>query len=139
MERAMNPDDQNRKRLKKAKDEILAVFKKYDCAGYVVMHRPGWTEVFWDIKPSYSILRGDLPSVRIRSKLLEDFGGDVEKQKFNNEQTCQMIHGLAGHMGFNAMTFLELDNVLTVKLNPEHVYVDSGFIPDPAPIDDDVH
>jgi|SRR5215510_5693282 len=131
-----DPNDPNRRRLKKAKEEILAVLKKYDCAGYVVLHRPNWNEVFWDIKPSYSILLGEFPTIRIRSKLQEDHGGDKDKQRFAQEQTCQMIHGMAKLMGNHAMMFLELNAVLTAKFKPEHS--EDDYIPDPPPLDKDV-
>lgn len=115
-----DPNDPNRRRLKKARDEILSILKKYDCAGFIVLHRPGWTEQLWDYKPSYSILRGDFPYVHIQSRLKEDFQGDAGKKREHDAWTAEMIHGIATTAAGHAMPLLDLATLLDEKLGAEH-------------------
>jgi hypothetical protein len=128
--------DPMQRKLKAARAEIEAVLKKHDIAGYVTLAAPGWGEVFWNIWPSYSILVGDFPAIRIKSKLA-DYGGDAGKQRAAQENTAQMVHHLATSMGGNAMAFLELADVLNARLGAEHV--DKGFIPGPSKANPGTH
>jgi hypothetical protein len=121
--------DPVQKKLKTARAEIEAVLKRHDVAGFVTLHAPGWAEEFWNIWPSYSILIGDFPAIRIKSKAA-DYGGDTAKQRADQANTAQMIHSLAVAMGGCGMQFLELANDLNAKLGAEHV--DKGFFPDPS-------
>lgn len=105
--------------LKKARAEIEEILRKYDVAAHVVMHRPGWIERFWQIWPSYSILRGDFPAIRIRSKLA-DYSGDAEKQKLDQAHTAGMVSGLAMSMGQDAMQFIDLAAILDKTLGATH-------------------
>jgi len=129
--------DKAQKKLKKAREEIEAVLKKHNIAGFVSLHAaPGWGEVFWDIWPSYSILSGDFPTISLKSKLAS-YGGNAELQRRDQEQTAQMVHHLATSMGQCAMQFLELSQVLDVKLGAEHS--DKGFFPDASKSNPDLH
>lgn len=121
--------DPMQRKLKKAREEIEAVLKKHDIAGFVTLHAPGWGETFWNIWPSYSILIGDFPEIRIKSKAAE-YGGDTAKQREHQEHTAGMAHALATSMGGCGMQFLELASVLNERLGAEHV--DKGFFPDPS-------
>jgi hypothetical protein len=115
-------------KLKAARAEIEAVFKKYDIAGFVALHAPDRGEVFWNIWPSYSILRGDFPTIRIKS-LVENYKGDTDRQQYDQAQTAQMINTLGINMGQASMQFLELSSVLDAKLGTTHT--DEGFEPTP--------
>ncbi|HSV48402.1 MAG TPA: hypothetical protein VLJ58_21615 [Ramlibacter sp.] len=128
--------DRTQKKLKKARAEIEAVLKKHNIAGFVSLHAPGWGEVFWNIWPSYSVLVGDFPSIRIKSKAA-DYGGDTARQRADQANTAQMVHELATATGGCAMQFLELADILNQKLGAEHV--DKGFIPDPSKMNPGVH
>jgi hypothetical protein len=128
--------DPAQKKLKKARAEIEAVLKRHDIAGFVTLHAPGWGEDFWNIWPSYSILIGDFPAIRIKSKAT-DYGGDTVKQRADQANTAQMVHHIATSMGGCAMQFLELANVLNARLGAEHV--DKGFTPDPSKLNPGTH
>lgn len=123
-------------KLKDARAEIEAVLKKHDIAGFVSLHAPGWGEVFWSIWPSYSILVGDLPAIRIKSKLA-DYGGDVDKQLADQAATAGMAHHLGMSLSQCGMQFLDLSTVLVKKLGVEHV--DQGFEPQPSKMNPGVH
>jgi hypothetical protein len=125
----MSTSNANQKKLKAARAEIEAVLKRHDIAGFVTLHAPGWGETFWNIWPSHSILAGDFPAIRIKSKLA-DHGGDSAKQRESQAQTAQMIHSIATSMGGCAMQFLDLADILNSKLGAEHV--DKAFMPDPS-------
>jgi hypothetical protein len=128
--------DHVQKKLKVARAEIEAVLKKHDIGGFVTLAAPGWGEVFWNIWPSFSILVGDFPAIRIKSKAA-DYGGDTAKQAQHQAHTAQMIHHLATSMGGCGMQFLELAEVLNEKLGAEHT--DKGFIPDPSKSNPGMH
>jgi hypothetical protein len=130
------PMDPSLKKLKDARAEIEAVLKRHDIAGFVSLHAPDWNEVFWNIWPSYSILVGDFPAIRIKSKLA-DYGGNVNKQREHQEQTAQMVHTLATSMGGCGMQFLELANVLNEKFGAAHE--EKGFVPDPSKFNPGTH
>ncbi len=134
------PMDPGQKRLKDARAEIEAVLKRHDIAGFVTLAGPGsnaaWGEVFWNIWPSRSILVGDFPEIRVKSKLA-DYGGDVAKQRADQELTAGMIRHLAVSMGGCGMQFLELSQVLDQKLGAVHE--DKGFFPEPSKSNPGVH
>jgi hypothetical protein len=120
--------DHMQKKLKQARAEIEAVLKKHDIAGFVSLHAPDWGEDFWNIWPSYSILIGDFPAIRIKSKAADY--PSLYKQRADQQHTAQMIHSIATSMGGCAMQFLDLANLLNTKLGAEHS--DNGFMPDPS-------
>jgi hypothetical protein len=130
------PVDPNHAKLKAARSEIEAVLKRHDIAGFVALHSPGWGETFWNIWPSYSILIGDFPAIRIKSKLA-DYGGDAARQITDQAQTAEMVHSIADATCNCGLQFAALDEVLTDKLGVEHV--DKGFIPDPSKFNPGVH
>ena len=117
--------------LKAARAKIEAILKEHDIAGFVSLHGPDMGEVFWNIWPSYSILKGDFPAIRIVSS------GDEAKQLDDQAQTAQMIHHLATTMGGCAMQFIELAEVLDATFEAKHT--DEGFIPEPSKSNPDLH
>ncbi|MDO8778886.1 MAG: hypothetical protein Q7K57_61240 [Burkholderiaceae bacterium] len=123
-------------KLKDARAEIEAVFKKHDIAGFVSLHAPGWGEVFWSMWPSYSILVGDFPSIRIKSKLA-DYGGDVAKQVADQEATANMAHHLGMSLSQFGMQFLDISTALVHQLGAEHV--EQSFEPEPSKMNPGVH
>jgi hypothetical protein len=128
--------DPTQAKLKAARAEIEAVLKKHDIAGYVSLHAPGWGEVFWNIWPSYSILVGDLPEVRMKSKA-SDYLGDTVKQREHQKHTANMVHHLATSMAGCGMQFLRLSDAVNTMLGAEHV--ENGFYPDPSKSNPGVH
>ncbi|MGE4244043.1 hypothetical protein [Ramlibacter sp.] len=124
------------KKLKDARAEIEAVLKKHDVAGFVTLHAPGWGETFWNIWPSYSILIGDLPAVRIKSKAA-DYLGNVTLQREHQQHTAGMVHALSTSMAGCGMQFLQLADAVNRALNAEHT--DKGFYPDPSRFNPGTH
>jgi hypothetical protein len=123
----MPPEQQ---KLKLARAEIEAVLLKYDIAGFATLHGGGgWGEVFWNIWPSYSVLIGDFPAIRIRSKAA-DYAANPGKQITDQAQTAQMAHHLGMSMGECAVQFIELATVLNKAVGAEHE--DLGFVHDPS-------
>lgn len=124
------------KKLKEARAEIEAVLKKHDIAGFVSLHAPGFGEVFYTIWPSYSILVGDYPSIRIKSKAA-DYGGDVAKQREDQANTTSMAHHLGMSLSQFGMQFLDLSAALTQQLGIQPL--DDGFEPEPSKMNPGVH
>lgn len=124
------------KKLKDARAEIEAVLKKHDIAGFVSLHAPGFGEVFYTMWPSYSVLVGDYPSIRIKSKAV-DYGGDVVRQREDQANTASMAHHLGVSLSQFGMQFLDLSTALSQALGAEHV--DQGFEPEPSKMNPGVH
>lgn len=83
-------------RLKVARAEIEAVLKKHDLAGVVVLHTPGMTEFFYDVRPSYSCAWLDEANQMVRVKSLgADYGGDRQLQVHDQACTANLFRGLA--------------------------------------------
>jgi hypothetical protein len=123
----MDEPKQPSEKLKRARAEIEAILKAYDIAGHVVLHEPGWGEVFAHLSPSYSCVTGSFPSVRLRSKLA-DYGGDADAQKRDLEATVNMLSIFAELLGQAALSFIELSTVANIKTRAEHT--EGQFIPD---------
>lgn len=128
--------DAAQKKMKDARAEIEAVLKKHDIAGFVTLHAGGsWGEVFWNMWPSWSIVVGDFPAIRLKSKAA-DYPSLIE-QRHAQEQTAQMLNHLAMSMGACSVQFLELSQVVDGVLEATHV--DKGFTPDPSKSNPGVH
>jgi len=122
------PDQQ---RLKTARLEIEAVLKKHDLAGVAVLHTPGMSEFFYDIRPSYSVCWIDesVPMVRIKSKVERDHGGDIAQQKHDQAATANMVASIADNLVHSARMFMDVQQVVDRALRAEHTQ--SVFVPDP--------
>ena len=114
-------------KLKAARAEIEALLKRYDIAGVVVLHEPGFGEQFWFLHPAYSKLTGDFPVFRLRSKV-SDYGGDRAAQKADLEATGNMARLLADMLGGVELNFINLADWVDERLGLEHV--DKEFTPD---------
>lgn len=123
-------------KLKDARAEIEAVLKKHDIAGFVSLHAPGFGEVFWTMWPSYSILVGDFPAIRIKSKLA-DYGGDVSRQMADQAATANMAHHLGMSLSQCGIQFLELSTALNHELGATHE--EGTFEPGPSNMNPGVH
>jgi len=108
-------------KLKKAKAEIEAVLDKYDIAGAVVLHSPGFGEHFMKIDPSYSCAFFDkLPdgvAIRVRARLQEDFQGDALKRHKAAENTANLFDIFANLIGKQALYSIETFELLKTQLN----------------------
>ena len=121
------PDQQ---RLKVARLEIEAVLAKHDLAGAVVLHTPGMTEWFYQVRPSYSCMWIDEAAgvARIKAKLA-DYGGDQAAQLHDIACTANMIAGLRSELGHGYSMFTYIQPVVDRATNAEHTK--STFVPDP--------
>ena len=99
-------------KLKEAMAEIKATLKKYDIAGHVVLHEPGFSEYLIEVSPSWSMLKVEGNAIRFRSKLVEDFGGDRAAQIAANTATTSLIRMLADALIRDTNTFEELYSML---------------------------
>lgn len=122
-----SPMPLNQAKLKVAREEILSVLKKHDIAGFCVLHSPGWAEVFWDMWPSYSILQGDFPSVRFKSKRSDYPSADA--QLYDQANTAQMLRALGENAAGPILQFVELSKHADLTLGATHE--DLGFQHDP--------
>ena len=105
------------KRLQAIVEELNAVFKKHNIAGFVALHEPGAVEFKHYLTPTYSCVKLDMDTgeARIRARL-QDHGGDVEKLQQIKSDTANMLHMLsyiAGHEGMNLITLSEHMDKLT--------------------------
>lgn len=121
--------------LKAARAKIEAVLKEHDLAGFVTLHGPGWSEVFWSLWPSYSVIKGDFPSVRIVSKAA-DYKSPKD-QEFAQAMTAEMVHSLGITMAECSLQFLELSEIVDAKFGTVHN--DNGFVPDPSKLNPGTH
>jgi len=102
-------------KLKKAKAEIEAVLVKYDIAGAVVLHSPGFGEHFMKINPSYSCAFFDnspgVTGIRVRARIQEDFQGVASKRHKAMEDTANMFDifcDLVGKQALNCMDTMDM-------------------------------
>ena len=119
--RTYSIDAPDQARLKQARIEIEAVLKKHDLAGAVVLHTPGMTEWFYDIRPSYSCVSVDEAAqrVHIRSKLA-DYGGDAQAQLHDQAATANMLQGLAHDLAQGGLMFVEVSRYVSKVTNATH-------------------
>ena len=96
--------------------EIEAILKN-DIAGPCGPRASGWAEVFWNLWPSYSILRGDFPAIRITS-VAGDYANDHARMASDRANTAQMVTSIGVALAQCGMQWLELDNVLTRSWAP---------------------
>lgn len=123
-------DAPDQARLKLARTEIEAVLKKHDLAGVVVLHTPGMTEFFHDIRPSYSCawLDEQAQMLRVRSKL-DHYHGDAQAQQHDQAATANMLHGLAEDLNSASGMFLDMAAIADRMLRAKHT--PAAFVPDP--------
>lgn len=104
--RVYSIDAPNQRRLKVARMEIEAVLKKLDLAGVVVLHTPGMTEFFYDVRPSYSCAWLDEAAQMVRVKSLADhYAGDLRAQLHDQACTANLFRGLAQDLTSAAQMF----------------------------------
>lgn len=121
------PDQQ---RLKVARVEIEAILRKHDLGGVVVLHTPGMTEFFYDIRPSYSCAWIDqsVSCVRVKSKLA-DYGGDKAVQQHDQAATANLLHWLATDLMKAGEMFADVARIVDNAVGAEHT--SGGFVRDP--------
>lgn len=124
---SIDPPDQAR--LKVARTEIEAVLKKHDLAGVVVLHTPGMSEFFYDIRPSYSCIWIDEVASVVRMKsLARDYGNDVAAQVLDQAASANMVEAFADNLRQAGGMFLMVRHIVNEKFNAEHT--PAAFVPD---------
>lgn len=119
--RAYSIDAPDQARLKVARTEIEAILRKHDLAGVVVLHTPGMTEFFYDVRPSYSCAWIDEAQQQVRLKsLAADYGGDHQAQMRDQAATANLFHGLAGDLASAAGMFRYVAAIVARKTGAEH-------------------
>lgn len=105
-------------KLKKAMEEIKKVLKKYDIAGFVLLHTPGHTEYLNRIDPGYSCVSVEGGAFRIKLKADELPGGKEQARKLA-EDTYNMVTLMADVLAMHASGFIDLHELLKEKWGGE--------------------
>lgn len=118
-------------KLLDASRRIKAILTELDIAGQVVLHNaPGSFEIITANEPSYSVLHGVPPLVRVVSKLAY-YEGDAKAQQRALAATANMVRGFGEIMGQNALWWLELAEAIDAKTGAEHTPLESDADPTP--------
>ena len=121
------PDQQ---RLKLARVKIEAVLREHDLAGVVILHTPGMSEFFYDIRPSYSCCWIDEAAQELRVKSLgSHYKGDREAQMRDQAATANMMAAISDNLQSAAGMFGYAQRV--VDQATRAVHKDRGFVTDP--------
>lgn len=121
MKRTYSIDAPDQQRLKVARTEIEAILRKHDLAGVVVLHTPGMTEFFYDIRPSYSCAWIDEAQQMVRVKSLgTDYGGNRQAQLHDQAATANLFHGLAADLASAAAMFVDVAGIVDRSTKAEH-------------------
>lgn len=121
IKRIYSIDAPDQQRLKIARMEIEGVLLKHDLAGCVVLHTPGMTEFFYNIRPSYSCAWIDesVSALRVKSKLV-DYHGDAVTQRNDQAATANMVAALADNLQHAAAMFADTKRLVDRALHAEH-------------------
>ncbi|NJC24818.1 hypothetical protein [Neolewinella antarctica] len=90
-------------KLKKAAQEIKGILERYDIAGAVIIHTPGYSEYVLKVNPSYSCAKIEGGMLRFKTKGLP-LSPALKKQMIAD--TSNMMAGLSqvsGTMSLNLM------------------------------------
>lgn len=121
MKQTYSIDAPDQARLKVARIEIEAILRKHDLAGVVILHTPGMTEFFYDVRPSYSCAWIDQEHQRVRVKsLAADYGGDVQAQLLDQAASANLFYGLASDLTAAASMFADVAAVVDRATRAEH-------------------
>ncbi|HVQ49771.1 MAG TPA: hypothetical protein VMS92_06955 [Mycobacterium sp.] len=111
-------------KLLAARAEIEAIIKRYDIAAHVVLHCPGFAELFSDYTPSYSRLTIKQVdehgfTMHLKSEVAE-YGGDREAQRRDLEATANMVSSIAEALARDAIGLLKVTERVDKALGAEH-------------------
>ena len=131
MKRTYSIDAPDQQRLKVARTEIEAILRKHDLAGVVVLHTPGMTEFFYDVRPSYSCAWIDEAQQRVRVKSLgADYNGDHKAQLHDQAASANLFHGLASDLSSAASMFVSVAQIVDRTVRAQHT--PAVHVADPA-------
>ena len=98
-------------KLKTAMEEVKAVLKKHDIAGFVLLHTPGFIEYINQINPSYSCAFIQDGQLRVRLKTAELPGGKEQAKKLA-EDTYNMITLMNDIITMHAAGYIDFQKML---------------------------
>ena len=127
--RAFSIEAPDQQRLKLARAEIEGVLRKHDLGGVVVLHTPGMSEFFYDVRPSYSCVWIDGRAVRVKS-LQADYGGNREAQRLDQAATANMVRAFAHNLACAEAMFADVAVIVDRMVKAEHDQTPK-FTPDP--------
>jgi hypothetical protein len=99
-------------KLKNAMEEIKSILNKYDIGASIVLHAPGFSEHYFCITPSYSIIKLESVGLRFKTK------GEPHKKV---EDTINMITHLSETSLYVGRTLFDLKDriIATGKIDIE--------------------
>lgn len=112
-------------KLKKAAEEIKDILSKYDIAGIVLLHTPGFGEQVVKLDPTYSACKPTPEGIRLKSKLKEDYQGDVNAKKKKDSDTSNMLTIMCNMGASIMMPLMEMSEFLDQQIDASHT--DGGF------------
>lgn len=99
-------------KLKKAMEEIKAILKKHDIAGFILLHdRQGFTEYLNHINPSYSCAFLQDGQFRVRLKT-EELPGGKTQAKLLAEDTYNMVTLMTDVLVIHASGYIDFQKML---------------------------
>jgi hypothetical protein len=106
-------------KLKAAMDDIKDVLKRYDIAGFVVIHTPGFYEYLNYLTPSYSCAKLENGEFRVRLKEAELPGGSKQAEQMAAD-TFNMVTLLTDTIAQHAAGYMEFQSMLQEHWNGSH-------------------
>jgi hypothetical protein len=111
-------------KLKKAMEEMKAIYKKYDIGGFTILHTAdnghSFSEFLNVLDPSYScIILNPNGEVRFRSKLA-DYNGDKAAWRRKTEDSLNLLQSVSEVGGRVVLPLMELTSKLEKDLNAEN-------------------
>lgn len=101
-------------KLKMAMQEISSILSKYDIAGFVVLHDPGFCEYLNHISPSYSCAFMEDGAFRARIKTAELPGGKEQAKKIADD-TYNMVTLMTDILALHVPGYIKFQEMLTEK------------------------
>lgn len=106
-------------KLKTAAEEIKSILKKYDIAGIVVLHTPGFSEYLYKINPTYSCAELLNGGIQFKTKS-SHYGGDKKERDRVATDTSNMMKLLADTGAQLIVNTIEASKMLDKSLNANH-------------------
>lgn len=124
-------DAPDQPRLKLARLKIESILREHDLAGVVVLHTPGMSEFFYDVRPSYSCCWIDEAASAVRVKSLgADYGGNRDAQMHDQAATANMVAAIADNLHSAAGMFGHVQEIVDRATRAEHT--DRVYVADPS-------
>ena len=110
---------ENLQKLKQAAEEIIAILKKHDIAGFVVLHTPGYSEYLNHIEPTYSCLKLSGGKAKFLAKK-EHYENSEKIRDYKVTSTSNMLHCMSTLIGPFALNYYSLSKQIDKITDAEH-------------------